>query len=114
MIFAYGFVKLTIVAFYRRIFVIHRGCTFDILTKVFCVVVSLWTFAFILLVIFACRNHFWAIWGTTEEQTDLCPVALNYQYGLVVSDLILDGIVFLMPLPFVSAPQPDFIPCCSV
>ena len=100
---AYGFIKLSIVAFYRRIFVIHRGFAIDILTKATSVVVILWTFTFIMLIVFACGKHFWANWGATGDQLIYCPVAFTSEYGLAISDLILDAFIFLMPLPFVSA-----------
>ena len=103
ILFAYGFIKLSIVAFYRRILVIHRGFAVDLLTKATSVVIVLWTFTFIMLIAFACGKHFWANWGATGDQLIYCPVAFTSEYGLAISDLILDAFIFLMPLPFVSA-----------
>ena len=101
---AYGFIKLSIVAFYRRIFVTHRGFAVDLLTKATSVVIVLWTFTFIMLIVFACGKHFWANWGATGDQLIYCPVAFTSEYGLAISDLILDAFTFLMPIPFVSTP----------
>lgn len=101
LMLAYGFIKTSIVSFYRRIFVIHRGSFIDLLTKATIVVIVLWTFTFIMLIVFACGKHFWANWGATGDQLLYCPVAFTSEYGLAISDLILDGFIFLMPLPFV-------------
>lgn len=103
LMLAYGFIKLSIVAFYRRIFLTHRGSITDILTQATSVVIILWTFTFIMLIVFACGKHFWANWGSTGDQLVYCPVAFTSEYGLAISDLILDAFIFLMPLPFVSA-----------
>lgn len=103
---AYGFIKLSIVAFYRRIFVTHRGFAVDLLTKITSVVIILWTFTFIMLIVFACGKHVWANWGSTGDQLLYCPVAFTSEYGLAISDLILDCFIFLMPLLFVGLRTP--------
>ena len=100
---AYCFIKLSIVAFYRRIFVTHRGFAVDLLTKGISVVIILWSFTFIMLIVFACGKHFWANWGATGEQLIYCPVAFTSEYGLAISNLILDALIFIMPIPFVSS-----------
>ena len=56
-----------------------------------------------MLMVFACGKHFRANWGATGDQLIYCPVAFTSEYGLAISDLILDAFIFLMPLPFVSA-----------
>jgi len=101
MILAYGCIKMSIVAFYRRLFVIDRWSTFGIVTFVTQVVLVLWSIAFLLLVIFPCGSHIWANWGSTSDQLALCPVGFTSEYGIAGSDLILDLYVFLLPLPCV-------------
>ena len=102
---ALGFIKLSILSFYRRIFVINRGTTMDIITKLSILVISLWTVAFVLLTIFCCGTKFAANWGPIAEQLQDCPVGLTIKYGLAISDLILDLFIFILPLPFVSLSQ---------
>lgn len=95
----YGFVKLSILAFYRRIFVVSERSSFDIATRVMAVVVFLWTITFILLVIFACPQSVSASWGTAAQQNEYC-LAIGYTSleGLAGSDLILDLILISMPI----------------
>jgi hypothetical protein len=97
-----GFIKLSIVAFYRRIFVTHRGNLIDIVTRVTALIILLWTATFVLLDVFACGKHFWAAWSSLTAQLQYCPVAIPRKYGFAISDLILDDFIFLLPLPFVS------------
>ena len=104
MMIAYGSIKLSIIFFYRRIFVPQRGTVFDIVCTVTIVVVFLWTLAFILMIIFPCGALLWPNWGSTGDQLALCPIIFTSEYGLVVSDLILDFWVILLPLPLVSIP----------
>ena len=102
MMIAYGCIKLSIVAFYRRLFVVSKGTVFDIVTKVTMVIIFLWSFTFILMIIFDCGTHFWANWGSTPDQLELCPIPFTSEYRLTISDLILDVFIFLMPIPRVG------------
>lgn len=98
MMLAYGCIKMGIVAFYRRLFVIDKHSLFGIVTMVTQVVLVLWSLAFILLIIFPCGTHVWANWGSSGDQLALCPVVFTSEYGLTGSDLILDLYIFLLPL----------------
>ena len=100
-----GFIKLSILSFYRRIFVTNRGTTMDIITKLSMLVISLWTVAFVLLTLFCCGTKIAAHWGPIAEQLQDCPVGLTIKYGLAISDLVLDLFVFILPLPLVSFSQ---------
>ena len=102
MMIAYGFIKLSIVAFYRRLFVVHRRTSFDIAAKITMLVIFLWSIAFILMTIFACGIQFWANWGSTASMLEFCPFTFTTEYGLIISDLILDVFIFLMPIHQVS------------
>jgi hypothetical protein len=103
MMLAYGCIKMSIVAFYRRLFVIDKKSVFGIVTFVTQIVILLWSLTFILLVIFPCGTHFWANWGSTSDQLALCPVAFTEEYGITGSDLVLDVYIFLLPLPSVRS-----------
>jgi hypothetical protein len=101
MMLAYGCIKMSIVAFYRRLFVTNKTSIFGIVTLVTQVGLFLWSLAFILLIIFPCGTHVWANWGSSGDQLALCPVVFTSEYGLTGSDLILDLYIFLLPLPSV-------------
>ena len=102
MMTAYGLIKLSILAFYRRLFVSGSRTIFDITSKVLAVVVFLWTITFIIIIIFDCGLQVWANWGSLYAQDAYCPIAFTSEYGLAISDLILDIFVILLPLPVVS------------
>ncbi|KAF1949907.1 hypothetical protein CC80DRAFT_579190 [Byssothecium circinans] len=93
---------MSIVAFYRRLFVVDKRSIFGIVTLLTQVVLVLWSLTFILLIIFPCGAHIWANWGSTGDQLALCPVVFSSEYGLTGSDLILDVYIFLLPLPILT------------
>jgi hypothetical protein len=99
MMLAYGCIEMSIVAFYRRLFVVDKKSIFGIVTFVTQIVLVLWSLSFILLVIFQCGTHFGPNWSPTGNQLPVCPVAFNSEYGLIGSDLILDVYIFFLPLP---------------
>lgn len=92
---------MSVVAFYRRLFVVDKYGAFSIVSIVTQVVIFLWTIAFLLLIIFPCGKHIWANWANTPAQLEFCPVVFTSEYGLTESDLILDIYIFGMPLPMV-------------
>ena len=102
MMVAYGLIKLSITTFYRRLFVTNKGTVFDTVSKGMVLAILLWTIAFVLMVIFDCGIEFWANWGSTTAQLKYCPIGFTSEYGLAISDLVLDIFVILLPLPLVS------------
>ncbi|CAD6576753.1 MAG: hypothetical protein ASARMPRED_007869 [Alectoria sarmentosa] len=102
MMVCYGFVKLSIVAFYRRIFVVNKRTTFDIITRVTGVVIFLWVFTFILIIIFPCGSHIDNNWGTAAQQEAHCLV-IGYTSleGLAASDFIIDVVLLALPIPMI-------------
>ena len=101
--FCYGFVKLSIIAFYRRIFVVNKRTTFDIVTRVTAVVIFLWVITFILIIIFPCGYHISDNWGTAASQQAHCLV-IGYTSleGLAASDFIIDVVLITLPIPMVG------------
>lgn len=107
MMLSNGFIKLSIIAFYRRIFVTRKNSAFDIVTKTLALVIFLWTFTFLLIDIFACGGHVTANWGSLEEQNKYCDtIGYTSLEGFAVSDLIIDIFVLASPLPLVSTAAP--------
>lgn len=98
-----GFIKLSLVFFYRQIFVVHKGERVDIVLIITAVVVVLWALSFILLIIFPCGKHIWINWSSAAIQSARCPISLNSEYGLAISDLITDLWIFILPSLFVSS-----------
>ncbi|KAL9057863.1 MAG: hypothetical protein Q9162_002093 [Coniocarpon cinnabarinum] len=79
----------------------------DVLLKIAIATIVLWTITFELLIIFDCRGHISSNWASSGEEAANCPVGFTSEYGLAISDLILDVFIFLIPLPLVSLLSPD-------
>lgn len=101
MALAYGAIKLSVLFFYRRLFVVKRNTLFDIVTKVAIVIVTLWTIAFFFLTIFYCGVHIDAIWGNVIEAAEVCPDGFKAGMAYFASDFGTDALVLLLPLPTV-------------
>lgn len=103
MVICYGFLKISIVYFYRRIFVTAKRGLFDIITTAVNVVLFLWSITFILIIIFPCGKHIYANWGTPASQLAYCEkIGHTSEEGLTASDLILDVVLLVLPVPSVS------------
>ncbi|SLM35585.1 hypothetical protein LPUS_04890 [Lasallia pustulata] len=98
---SYGFIKLSIAFFYRRLFVSSRGAWFDWATKISIAVVILWIIAFFFGYIFSCGTHFSAWWISFEDNAKYCGVLPDYDTAFVVSDLITDIMILCLPLPVI-------------
>lgn len=110
MMLSNGFIKLSIIAFYRRLFVARKNSMFDIVTKILALAIFLWAIAFFLIDIFACGGHVTASWGSLEEQSKYCDtIGYTSEEGFAVSDLIIDIFVIASPLPLVSGSYPSVL-----
>ncbi len=104
MVICYGFVKISIVCFYRRIFVPWKRTLFEITTTVVSVIMFLWSLTFILIIIFDCGAHLFANWGSPASQEAYCAtIGHTSEEGLAGSDLILDVVLIILPIPSVSS-----------
>ena len=98
---AYGCVKLSIIFFYRRIFVKGTNSKFDIATKIAIGITLAWTIAFFFLQIFLCGRHIDWNWGPYIDLTH-CVDAFKYDNALFISDLITDVLAICLPIPIVN------------
>ena len=101
MIAAYGFIKISALCFYRRIFNVNSRSWFYRVTQLFIVIVIVWTVAFYFAFAFVCGKHFSAYWGNVLVSGKYCPHGLQINEGLLVSDFITDVAVLCVPLPMV-------------
>ncbi|KAJ8108308.1 hypothetical protein ONZ43_g6466 [Nemania bipapillata] len=104
MVFAYGFVKASIVLFCRRIFVSHKGSAFDWASKTVMVLIILWSAGFLIgALILGCGKSVELHWAPLQviEQSG-CDTSTP-EIALVISDLILDLLIIMLPLPAIWA-----------
>ena len=95
---SFGCVKYSVILFYRRIF---KGKIFDFWTKSLLVIVTLWTFGFFFTVFFECGTRFWAFWNTLDDLLTYCVNDVAFQEGQAISDVIIDVLILLTPIPIV-------------
>lgn len=113
---AYGFIKLSIIFFYRRVFIVQRSDWMNIATHVFTGVVVAWTLAYIFAIAFSCGTHWSAHWTSYAAMFEHCNGGYPIQHiveSLLITDLILDVLIVALPIPRVSQqqrPHPEFVP----
>lgn len=100
IVLAFGFVKLSIIYFYRRLFVTGKASMFDLATRISIGIVVLWTIAYFFGFIFGCGTHFSANWGSVADEA-YCKALLDMDNSFVVSDVITDVLILCLPLPVV-------------
>lgn len=112
MICEYALVKLSILYFYRRLFVVDNTGGFHILTNVTIGVVILWFIAIELLFTFVCGRHVDALWGNLDQVEKFCHGELSFhaEEAMAVSDLVLDLVIFFFPFPIVRLSPVSFHP----
>lgn len=101
MILVYGFIKLSVLFFYRRIFVTRTWSTFDVVSKLAGFIIVLWTIGFFLVNLFGCGKHFDWGWGPLADEYH-CVDGLKELEALMISDFITDVLVIALPFPVVS------------
>ncbi|KAA8644453.1 uncharacterized protein ATNIH1004_008657 [Aspergillus tanneri] len=104
-ILAFGFTKLSILFFYRKIFC-SAGISktvFDVITWVVIVLVVAWTTAFGFGAIFLCGVHPTNAWAPVAVVSEKCSAQLKLLEGYAISDFIMDVIIWLLPIPKILA-----------
>ncbi|KAI4193268.1 MAG: hypothetical protein LQ346_003963 [Caloplaca aetnensis] len=101
MVPAYGFIKLSVIYFYRRIFVkATPDSRFNIVTHVTSIIVVAWTIVFFFLEIFKRGSYVPDNWGPLiKAKQGINGAVLNN--GLFVSDFITDLWIVLLPIPLI-------------
>ncbi|KAI0186501.1 hypothetical protein EV127DRAFT_438784 [Xylaria flabelliformis] len=98
-ILAIGFIKLTILCFFRLLF---RGrsywTAFDYANWTLITLVILWTVVFFFFEILACGSHPEASWSSLESLRNNCVDTFGLQTGCAVFSWILDLAIFIEPL----------------
>ncbi len=61
-----------------------------------------WTIIIEFLAIFRCGTSFNANWGTILEREESCSDYHSIQVGFVVTDVLVDLVLLVLPMPIVS------------
>ncbi|KAL9088494.1 MAG: hypothetical protein Q9159_003060 [Coniocarpon cinnabarinum] len=101
---AIGFIKLSLMFFYRRIF---TGKLFNLVNWATICITAAWTVAFLFGTIFACGAKFWANWGSTAD-LGYCDNTVAFFAAMAISEFILDWAVMLIPLFWIGLQRGPF------
>ena len=97
-----GFVKLSALFFYRRIFcAMGASKWFHRVSIASIVLIALWIIAYLLLPILQCGAHIGVETGKEpyKYHEKYCFIQKPYYYSLVISNLVLDVWILLLPIP---------------
>ena len=101
-----GFIKLSFLFFFRRVFVTnHSSITklFGIVNMVMIILVALWTVAFLFAYIFICGTNPFAYYGRDQVyEKQRCVNTSALLDSFAASDLLGDIIILVMPIERVS------------
>ncbi|KAK7190440.1 uncharacterized protein CC84DRAFT_1262345 [Paraphaeosphaeria sporulosa] len=99
---ALGCIKLSILFFYQRLFVMSKRDWRDprnIAIWLMITIVTMWTLAFFLRYLFACGFHFDIWWTNAMNIITLCGDFNTILNALAISDFVCDVIILILPLP---------------
>ena len=96
---ALGFMKLSFLFFYDRIFTVNRKSAFSWLLTGTIMIVSVWTCTFFFGTVFQCGTKFGALWG--EADAGNCMNTLQATLAFCISDSVTDVIIIIIPIPLV-------------
>jgi len=102
---ALALVKLSVLCFYRRLFVVDKQNRFDRRNLFFSFAISiitLWGGAVFFATLFACKFTWGALWGEIKPTPGLCLDGFQLGWAFALSDFITDVLVLFIPIPFVS------------
>lgn len=104
-VFAFGFLKLSILFFYRRLFcsTLVSLTPFSVVTSVLITLVLAWTVAFGIGAIFLCGVRPAYAWAPVAVVAEKCSAQLKFLEGYAISDFITDVLIWSLPIPQVRA-----------
>ena len=95
---AFGFIRLSVLFFYRRLFLVHSKSLFDIASRLLIYFVVLWTLLFVFLMMFYCGLNF-PISGSIKGCIQPTPILVGYS----ASDIALDILIWVLPMSIVQS-----------
>jgi hypothetical protein len=98
---ALGCSKASLLFLYQRIFAVQKRGKTNIIIVGLIVIDLLWMAAFFFAGLFECGIEFWAVQTYLQAFLDNCIDDTILSLASAVSDLVLDIIVLVLPLPLV-------------
>jgi len=101
MLSCYYCVKMSVIFFYRKIFVVGSRSAFHWITIVAGVIVTIWWLAYTFAIAFDCGTNFSAHWTALVNLIEDCSDLQNVVLSLLITDLLTDILVLILPVPIV-------------
>ena len=100
-VLALSFIKLSVVALYRRIF--NTGTTYIVnwSTAAMMATISAWAIGFFFSFLFICGKTPAHYWTSAKDEKAFCVATQELHLSSAISDAILDILVIMMALPMV-------------
>jgi hypothetical protein len=92
----FGFIKISVVSLYRRIFVTKSFRRFSLGVLVF---LGVWMLAFFVPVVLWCGVHPAAGWTSYKDIITYCVNLVDLELAFAITDAMTDLVVILMPIP---------------
>lgn len=101
---AYGFIKMSVLLFYRRVFNLPN---FRLATNIMLGIMAAWTVAFFVAEIFECGVHPQVQWNykSSEEKNSTCVDNSFLLLWFAITDVIGDIAILCMPIRPISSLQ---------
>lgn len=74
------------------------------------VVVGAWWIAFFFSFLFECGIHFEYLWSTLLNLVTHCADEEIFFKAYAISDVVIDGLILVMPIPIVCFHQNEIVP----
>lgn len=96
MSLTFGLIKISVVTFYRRIFISEGFRRWSAGLLAF---IGLWTIAFFLSLVLWCGSHPAAGWTSPKDIVKYCDNLADLELAFAVTDAMTDLLVILTPIP---------------
>ena len=97
LIGAYGFIKLSILYFYQRLFVAHRQSIFNRVLGIAKAIIIGWSVSFLFAFIFNCKGDIAANWGSRNDLIHHCPDRRGLENALYISEFLTNIMILVLP-----------------
>ncbi|TGO44540.1 hypothetical protein BCON_0501g00010 [Botryotinia convoluta] len=98
---ALGFVKLSLILFYRRVFTRNAAPRFNIITWFMILIIIIWMLSFFFSILFICGTDFSAYWTSTIVEKAHCVDTDKLHNAFAISDVVTDFVIISLPVPMV-------------
>lgn len=98
MTLTFGIIKMSVLLLYRRLLV---GPLFNRYSLAMCFVIALWSLSFFFAFAFQCGTDIAHWWTSAATIKAYCDNTNAVNLGFVISDVITDFMILIIPIPIV-------------